>query len=90
MQRSAHRGPHVAQTGLFGYLRRPVIPARSTAEMWTNMSFPPSSGAMKPYPFVVLNHFTVPVAIPVFPTCLFALRRLFVAPATPAASLMAK
>jgi hypothetical protein len=29
------------------------------------MSFPPSSGAMKPKPFVVLNHFTVPLGIAV-------------------------
>src|SRR6056297_3711019 len=42
---------------------RPVRPARSTAEMWTNTSLPPPSGAMKPKPLVVLNHFTVPVAM---------------------------
>src|SRR5579864_5996952 len=29
---------------------------------WTNRSFDPSSGVMKPYPFSSLNHFTVPVA----------------------------
>src|SRR5690349_11745476 len=40
---------------------------RSTAEMWTNTSAPPSSGWMKPKPLVSLNHFTVPVAIVYFP-----------------------
>src|SRR6516164_232749 len=41
-------------------------PARSTAEMWTNTSLPPPpDGCMKPYPFVGLNHFTVPVGISV-------------------------
>src|SRR5438445_11634451 len=37
-------------------------PARSTAEIWTNTSFPPPCGWTKPYPLVGLNHFTVPVA----------------------------
>src|SRR5262245_50803881 len=32
-------------------------------EKWTNRSFEPSSGEMKPYPLLSLNHFTVPVAI---------------------------
>src|SRR5271154_7063150 len=40
------------------------MPARSTAEMWTNTSFPPSCGWMKPKPFWELKNFTVPVAIP--------------------------
>src|SRR6185437_16211071 len=41
-------------------------PACSTAEMWTNTSFPPPpEGWMNPYPFVGLNHFTVPAAISV-------------------------
>ena len=31
--------------------------------MWVKMSLPPQSGAMKPKPFVVLTHFTVPVAL---------------------------
>src|SRR5579875_3540140 len=31
------------------------------------MSFPPLSGAMNPYPFVGLNHFTVPFGIDVLP-----------------------
>src|SRR3954452_6600624 len=32
--------------------------------LWcTNRSFPPSSGAMNPYPLSGLNHLTVPVAI---------------------------
>ncbi len=35
----------------------------STAEMWTKTSLPPSSGTMKPYPRVGLNHFTNPVGI---------------------------
>ncbi len=39
------------------------MPARSTAEIWTNTSFEPSSGWMKPKPLVRLNHFTVPAAI---------------------------
>ena len=30
---------------------------------WTNRSFPPSSGVMKPKPFSSLNHFTVPVGM---------------------------
>src|SRR5262249_35776007 len=34
--------------------------ALSTAEIWTNAPGPPPSGLMKPYPFVALNHFTVP------------------------------
>src|SRR5713226_10515023 len=29
----------------------------------TNRSFVPPSGVMKPYPFSLLNHFTVPVAM---------------------------
>src|SRR5262245_53995308 len=33
---------------------------RSTAVMWTNTSFPPSSGVMKPKPFDWLKNFTVP------------------------------
>src|SRR5262245_3737988 len=32
-------------------------------EKCTNRSFVPSSGVMKPYPLLSLNHFTVPVAI---------------------------
>src|SRR5215813_444376 len=35
------------------------MPARSTALMCTNTSFPPSSGWMNPNPFWLLNHFTV-------------------------------
>src|SRR6516225_12144307 len=31
--------------------------------MWTNTSFPPSLGWMKPKPFCPLNHLTVPVRI---------------------------
>src|SRR5262249_38899720 len=42
---------------------RPCIPARSTALMCTNTSLPPSSGWMKPKPFWILNHFTVPCVI---------------------------
>ncbi len=39
------------------------MPARSTAEMCTNTSFPPLSGWMKPKPLVSLNHLTVPTGI---------------------------
>src|SRR6185437_13277571 len=39
----------------------------STAEIWTNTSFPPPCGAINPYPFCELNHFTVPRAIPDLP-----------------------
>src|SRR5882757_7240895 len=39
------------------------MPARSTAEMWTNTSFPPSAGWMKPKPFCELKNLTVPVAM---------------------------
>src|SRR5689334_5484127 len=39
------------------------MPARSTAEMCTNTSLPPSLGWMKPKPFWPLNHLTVPVDI---------------------------
>src|SRR4028119_211048 len=46
---------------------RPVRPARSTAEMWTNTSLRPPSGSMKPKPLVALNHFTVPLAIVMSP-----------------------
>ena len=42
---------------------RLLRPERSTAEIWTNTSAPPWSGAIKPKPFVELNHFTVPVAM---------------------------
>src|SRR5437868_1614666 len=42
------------------------MPACSTAEMWTNASWPPSSGWMKPKPLVSLKNFTVPVGILVF------------------------
>src|SRR4051812_12344603 len=38
-------------------------PSPMIAEKWTNASFPPSSGVMKPKPFSSLNHFTTPVAI---------------------------
>src|ERR1700731_1922767 len=41
----------------------PRKPADCTAEMCTNTSLPPSWGAIKPKPLVVLNHLTVPVAI---------------------------
>src|SRR6266516_6926150 len=37
------------------------------AEKWTNTSAPPPSGEMKPKPFSLLNHFTVPCVILVFP-----------------------
>src|SRR5262249_50323579 len=42
---------------------RVCMPARSTALMCTNTSFPPSSGWMNPNPFWLLNHFTVPCVI---------------------------
>src|SRR5712692_9106223 len=42
---------------------RLCIPARSTALMCTKTSLPPSSGWMKPKPFWLLNHFTVPCVI---------------------------
>jgi hypothetical protein len=45
---------------------RPCIPARSTALMCTKTSLPPSCGWMKPKPFWLLNHFTVPCAIELF------------------------
>src|ERR1700722_5034194 len=44
-----------------------LSPARSTALIWTNTSLPPSSGWMKPKPFVALNHLTVPIAIDAVP-----------------------
>src|SRR5580704_4960637 len=44
---------------------RPVRPALSIAEICTNTSFPPPCGAINPYPFCELNHFTVPLAISV-------------------------
>ena len=44
-------------------------PARSTALMWANTSLPPSSGCMKPKPFVALNRLTVPVVILTSPRC---------------------
>jgi hypothetical protein len=37
-------------------------PGSFKAERWTNTSLPPLSRAMKPKPFSVLNHFTVPVS----------------------------
>src|ERR1700730_17879104 len=40
------------------------MPARCTAEMWTNKSLPPSSGPIKPKRLSMLNHFTVPVSMP--------------------------
>ena len=38
-------------------------------EWWTKMSPPPPSRSMKPYPFLSLNHFTLPIGIhsPSFP-----------------------
>src|SRR6516162_5878701 len=36
--------------------------------MWTNTSWPPLSGLIKPYPFVGLNHFTVPIATSISPS----------------------
>ena len=44
-------------------------PARSTVLLWTNTSLPPSSGCMKPKPFVALNRLTVPVVILTSPRC---------------------
>src|SRR3712207_486550 len=38
-------------------------PSPAMPEKWTNASFPPSSGVMKPKPFSSLNHLTTPVAI---------------------------
>src|SRR3954452_6583 len=38
-------------------------PSPAIPEKWTNASFPPSSGVMKPKPFSSLNHFTTPVAM---------------------------
>ena len=38
------------------------MPARSTAEMWTNASGWPSSRLMKPKPFIALKNLTVPLA----------------------------
>src|SRR5262249_50727488 len=49
-----------------------TILAASSAEICTKTSFPPSCGAMKPYPLVALNHLTVPVAMAVLT---FATRR---------------
>jgi hypothetical protein len=46
-----------------------VKPAFSTAEIYTNTSLPPPSGRMNPYPFVALNHFTVPLSWSPFPLC---------------------
>ena len=40
----------------------PVSPAAWTAVMWTNTSFPPPSGWLKPKPLSALNYFTLPVA----------------------------
>src|SRR3954469_2539555 len=42
---------------------RECIPARSTAEMWTNTSGCPLPCSMKPKPLVELKNFTVPVGI---------------------------
>src|SRR5689334_6306443 len=39
------------------------MPARSSAVTWTNASFWPSSGWMKPKPLVELKNFTVPLVI---------------------------
>src|ERR1700731_3288059 len=39
---------------------RPIMPARSSAEACTKISFPPRSGAIKPNPLLALYHFTVP------------------------------
>src|SRR5262249_10624846 len=41
------------------------MPDRSTAEMCTNTSGPPASGAINPKPLEGLNHLTVPVAMAV-------------------------
>src|SRR5665213_420930 len=42
---------------------REVIPAASTAVAWTNTSFAPPSGAMKPKPLEELKNFTVPMVM---------------------------
>src|SRR4051812_33088493 len=39
---------------------RPLSPARSTTEIWTKTSFPPSSTSTNPMPLTVLYHLTVP------------------------------
>jgi hypothetical protein len=51
-----------------GLPRKSFSPAFSTAEIWTNTSLQPLSGWMKPYPFVALNHFTVPVGTLLLPS----------------------
>src|SRR5947207_7049649 len=38
-------------------------PSPAIALWWTNRSFEPSSGVMKPNPFSSLNHFTVPLGM---------------------------
>jgi hypothetical protein len=48
--------------------RRSLNPAFSTAEIWTKTSLPPPlSEAMKPWPLVALNHFTVPLGTSALP-----------------------
>jgi len=46
--------------------------------MWTNTSWPPSSGSIKPKPLAALNHFTFPIATSKSPQSKYssALRRL--------------
>lgn len=49
--------------------RRSSLLPPPTLLWWTNTSSPPLSGAMKPYPFSLLNHFTVPRSIIVVSFC---------------------
>src|SRR5581483_8291479 len=55
--------PSVASNSTFAPSARDLKPSPEMPVWWTNRSFDPSSGVMKPYPFSSLNHFTVPVAM---------------------------
>src|SRR3954463_3824155 len=54
--------PSVASNSTFAPSERDLKPSPEMPVWWTNRSFDPSSGVMKPYPFSSLNPFTVPVA----------------------------
>ena len=41
---------------------RDLYPSAWISEWWAKRSLPPSSGVMKPKPFSLLNHFTIPIS----------------------------
>src|SRR4030065_411748 len=63
-------GPEVTSNSTFIPSVRERKPSPAISLKWTKISSP-SSGVTKPHPFASLNHFTVPVAIPLVLLCFF-------------------